>query len=169
MPRKVVRKERGVFEKEPGSDIWWIRFKDAGIEHREKVGRRGDAIKLYKIRKADILRGVKMPANMKDKGIKFSVLAQEAIDWYVNHDRRDVRNFKGRMKLILEAFADRAAEEIKPSDIDTWISSHKWSAATKNRYKNVFGKTFKIAAAVLLSRQRGYLERLLSRQKLLFL
>lgn len=27
MPRKVVRKERGVFEKEPGSDIWWIRFK----------------------------------------------------------------------------------------------------------------------------------------------
>jgi hypothetical protein len=46
MPRKVVRKERGVFEKEPGSDIWWIRFKDAGIEHREKVGRRGDAIKL---------------------------------------------------------------------------------------------------------------------------
>src|ERR1700688_2775732 len=51
------------------------------------------------------------------------------------------------MKFILEAFADRAAEEIKPSDIDTWISSHKWSAATKNRYKNVFGKTFKIAFA----------------------
>ena len=42
---------------------------------------------------------------MRDKGIKFSVLAQEAIDWYVNHDRRDVRNFKGRMKFILEAFA----------------------------------------------------------------
>jgi hypothetical protein len=112
MPRKVVRKERGVFEKVPGSDIWWIRFKVAGVEHREKVGRRGDAIKLYKIRKADILRGVKMPANMKDKGIKFSVLAQEAIDWYVNHDRRDVRNFKGRMKFILEAFADRVADEM---------------------------------------------------------
>lgn len=84
---------------------------------------------------------------MKEKGIRFSVLAQEAIDWYVNHDRRDVRNFEGRMKFILEAFADRVADEIKPSDIDTWISSHKWSAATKNRYKNVFGKTFKIALA----------------------
>src|SRR5260370_35532010 len=147
MPRKVVRKERGVFEKVPGSDIWWIRFKVAGVEHREKVGRRGDAIKLYKIRKADILRGVKMPANMKDKGIKFSVLAQEGIDWHVNHNRRDVRNLKGRMKFILEAFADRVADEIKQSDIDAWISSHKWSAATKNRYKNVFGKTFKIAMA----------------------
>ena len=43
MPRKVVRKERGVFEKVPGSGIWWIRFKADGVEHREKVGRRGDA------------------------------------------------------------------------------------------------------------------------------
>ncbi|HEX4757858.1 MAG TPA: hypothetical protein VH308_07740 [Terracidiphilus sp.] len=118
-----------------GSDIWWIRFKVAGVEHREKVGRRGDAIKLYKIRKADILRGVKMPANMKDKGIRFSVLAKEAIDWYVSHDRRDVRNFKGRLKFIVEAFGDRIADESKPSEIDAWIGSHKWSSATKNRYR----------------------------------
>jgi hypothetical protein len=47
MSRKVVSKERGVFEKEPGSNIWWIRFKANGVEHREKVGRCGDAIKLY--------------------------------------------------------------------------------------------------------------------------
>jgi hypothetical protein len=39
MPRRVVRKERGVFEKVPGSDIWWIRFKVIGVAHREKVGR----------------------------------------------------------------------------------------------------------------------------------
>jgi hypothetical protein len=63
------------FEKIPGSDLWWIRFKVDGMEHREKVGRRGDAIKLYKIQKTDILRGAKMPANMKDKGVRFSVLA----------------------------------------------------------------------------------------------
>ena len=70
--RDVPRKrERGVFEKVPDSGIWWIRYKVEGVEHREKVGRRSDAIKLYAIRKADILRGVKMPANVKDKGIKF--------------------------------------------------------------------------------------------------
>jgi hypothetical protein len=39
MPRKrAVRKERGVFEKVPGSDTWWIRYKIDGVEHREKVG-----------------------------------------------------------------------------------------------------------------------------------
>ena len=32
MARKVVRKERGVFEKVPGSDIWWIRFKVDGVD-----------------------------------------------------------------------------------------------------------------------------------------
>jgi site-specific recombinase XerD len=62
MPRKIEKKERGVFEKEPGSDIWWIRYHIDGRERREKVGRRGDAIKLYKVRKTDALRGVKLPA-----------------------------------------------------------------------------------------------------------
>jgi integrase len=51
------------------------------------VGRRSDAIKLHAIRKADVLRGMKLPANVKDKGIKFKVIAQEAIEWYVNHER----------------------------------------------------------------------------------
>jgi hypothetical protein len=118
-----------------------------GVEHREKVGRRGDAIKLYGLRKGDVVRGVKMPANTKHKGVKFAAIAQEAIDWYINHERRDVRNFKGRMKFILEALGDRVADEIKPSEIDTWIGAHAWTPATKNRYKNVFGKTFKIALA----------------------
>ena len=30
MPRRVVRKERGIFEKEPGSGIWWVRYKIDG-------------------------------------------------------------------------------------------------------------------------------------------
>lgn len=147
MPRKIEKKERGVFEKEPGSQIWWIRYYIDGRERREKVGRRGDAIKLYKVRKTDALRGVKLPSNMKHKGLRFKVIAQEAINWYINHERKDVRNFKNRMGFILEEFGDRVADEIKPSDIDMWIGAHKWSPATKNRYKNVFGKIFKIALA----------------------
>ena len=102
MPRRTPKKERGVFERVPNSGIWWIRYKVAGVEHREKVGRRSDAMKLYAIRKADILRGMKMPANVKDKGIKFKVIAQEAIEWYANHERKDLRNFKSRMALIVE-------------------------------------------------------------------
>jgi hypothetical protein len=141
VPRKIEKKKRGVFEKIPGSGIWWIRYYIDGRERREKVGRRGDAIKLYKDRKTDALCGAKLPNNMKHKGLRFKVIAQEAIDWYINHNRKDVRNFKGRMKYILEAFGDRVADEMKPSEIDMWLGAHGWSPATKNRYKNVFGKT----------------------------
>jgi hypothetical protein len=51
MPRRSAKKERGVFEKNPGSEIWWIRYYIDGRERREKVGRKKDASDLYKIRK----------------------------------------------------------------------------------------------------------------------
>ncbi len=36
MPRKVTKKEKGIFEKEPGSDIWWVRYYiDAGSVGRK--------------------------------------------------------------------------------------------------------------------------------------
>jgi integrase len=147
MPRRIERKERGIFEKEPDSGVWWIRYYADGREHREKVGRRGDALKLYKVRKADALRGVKLPENMKNRGLRFKIIAQEAIDWYINHDQKDVRSFRIRMQIILKDFQDRIADEIKPSEIDTWLGAHDWAPATKNRYKSVFSKAFKIALA----------------------
>ena len=76
MPRRSTKKERGVFEKDPGSEIWWIRYYIDGRERREKVGRKKDASDLYKIRKADALRGVKLPTNMKSKGVKFEALGK---------------------------------------------------------------------------------------------
>jgi hypothetical protein len=69
------------------------------------------------------MRGVKLPDNMKHKEVRFKVIAQEAIDWYINHNRKDIRNFKGRMQYILEAFGDRVADEIKPSEIDIWLGA----------------------------------------------
>ena len=54
MPRRSTKKERGVFEKDPGSEIRWIRYYIDGRERREKVGRKKDASDLYKIRKADL-------------------------------------------------------------------------------------------------------------------
>ena len=43
---------RGVYEKPEGSGIWWIHYYAAGRRHREKVGRKSDAMKLYQARKA---------------------------------------------------------------------------------------------------------------------
>lgn len=81
MPRKITKKETGVYEKEPGSGVWWVRFKSNGVTRREKIGRRGDAIAAYKDRKTSILRGEKLPATMKNRGIRLREIGQDAIDW----------------------------------------------------------------------------------------
>ena len=78
MPRRPKVKATGVWEKEPGSGVWWIRYRAEGKLKREKVGRRSDAIDLYRQRKSDIRAGVKLPANLRTKGIKFSEIAEEA-------------------------------------------------------------------------------------------
>ena len=85
---------------------------------------------------------------MKNKGVKFETIGTQAVDWYIEHGRKDVRSFRIRMNIILKDFGNLVADEIKPSDIDGWLKAHQdWAPATKNRYKNVFGKTFKIAFA----------------------
>ena len=48
------KKQRGVFEKEPGSGIWWIRYFADGQKKREKVGRKSDAVALYQKRKSEV-------------------------------------------------------------------------------------------------------------------
>jgi integrase len=102
-----------------------------GAEYREKVGRFKDAVDLYRIRRSDALRGAKMPANMKNKGVKFKVIGLHAIDWYIEHGRKDVKNFRIRMNIILKDFGDRIADQIKPSEIDDWLRAHDWAPATQ--------------------------------------
>ncbi len=147
MAIKRTTNPKGVWEKVPGSGVWWIRYRVNGALKRERVGSKRAAKDLYAIRKSEVIRGAKMPANLRERGVKFEVLGRDAVEWYIEHGRKDVRNFRTRMKFILDDFGARIADEIKPSEIDAWLKSHDWSPATKNRYKNVFGKTFKIAMA----------------------
>ncbi|HEV2645893.1 MAG TPA: hypothetical protein VGU46_05955 [Acidobacteriaceae bacterium] len=58
---------------------------DSLLHRRTRTPREGrrkkDASDLYKIRKADALRGVKLPNNMKSKGVKFEALGKHALEW----------------------------------------------------------------------------------------
>ena len=106
MPRKITKKETGVYEKEPGSGVWWIRFKSNGVTRREKIGRRGDAIAAYKDRKTSILRGEKLPATMKNRGIRLREIGQDAIDWYIRTGKKDLRTFSQRMTAVMDSLSE---------------------------------------------------------------
>ena len=87
--------------------------------HREKAGSRSDAIKLYAIRKAAVLKGQKLPPNLRHRGATLAQIGQEAIDWYKSHERKDLRTFSGRMNTIIAALGDRVANDMTPGQIDT--------------------------------------------------
>ena len=61
MPKKDSVYVRGVWEREKGSGVWWIRYRAEGILKREKVGSKQNAIDLLRKRKNDIRAGIKMP------------------------------------------------------------------------------------------------------------
>src|SRR5260370_39810616 len=81
-----AKKIRGIFEKVSGSGVWWICYFDSvGRKRREKAGRRGDAIDLYHKRKAEALRGKKLPEKLRVKAISFSTLADATLEYSKTH------------------------------------------------------------------------------------
>jgi site-specific recombinase XerD len=146
MARKSTSKTRGVYEREPGSGIWWIRYQVDGKPKREKVGRKSDAVALYQQRKSEVRAGAKLPPNMRLRRVTIADIGRKAIEWYAQHNRKDLRTFTGRMNSIIEDLGEKEAEPFKPSEIDKWLSSHShWSPATANRYKTVLSKAYQLA------------------------
>jgi hypothetical protein len=62
MPRKR-KPVRGLWERDPGSEIWWIRYRVDGVLKREKVGTHEAAKQPLNKRKNEIREGIKMPEN----------------------------------------------------------------------------------------------------------
>jgi integrase len=149
-------KVKGVYEKEPGSDIWWIRYADAsGRIRRERVGNKGAAIKLYQKRKTEILQGKKLPEQFRARPVTFNELGDEALEWS-KANKRTWEDDEIRLKPLRDVFGTRAAESITPRDFERWFATEGvsrkkgdgkkvWSPATFNRYKALLSMVYRQA------------------------
>ena len=153
--KEARKKQRGLFEKEPGSGVWWIRYADAtGRIRREKVGNRSAAIKLYQKRKTEVLQGKKLPEQFRAKPVTFSELADDAIEW-AKTNKLTWEDDEIRLKPLRDAFGVRAAESITPQEFERWLTSEgscrnkdsrgkkKWKPATFNRYKALISMVYR--------------------------
>jgi site-specific recombinase XerD len=145
---EVMKKVRGVFEKVSSSGIWWICYFDANRrKRREKVGRKGDAIDLYRKRKTEAHQGKKLPEKLRAKAIIFSVLAQDAIQ-YSKGNKMSYRQDVYRMSKLLSWIGNRVADSITPQEIEYWLTEqadkNKWKPATVNRFKALLSLTFRL-------------------------
>jgi integrase len=124
---------RGVYEKPAGSGIWWIHYYAGGKRHREKVGRKSDAIKLYQSRKADAAAGRKLPELRNSKIVTLAELIDDALEFVVHH--KDNRSYKSKAAIVSNALGSRPAADLTPQELERWLRGHCKTAATSNRYK----------------------------------
>ncbi|HEY6337119.1 MAG TPA: tyrosine-type recombinase/integrase [Candidatus Sulfotelmatobacter sp.] len=146
MSNKATTKVRGVFEKVTDSNVWWICYFDAdGKKRREKGGRKGDAIDLYRKRKLEALQGKKLPEKLRAPKVSFADLSKDALEYSKAH-KRSYEDDKVRMAKLREWVGDRPADSLSPRDIDTWLSSkaEEWKPATQNRYRSLLSLIYRL-------------------------
>src|SRR5580700_5005963 len=142
--------KRGVYERDKGSNIWWIRWTDQeGKRHREKVGSYGNAEKLLEKRHTDVLEGRKVPVLSRTKSVSFDALCDDAL----SHSRaenspKQTYELETRIKVLRSVFGSRAAESIKKRDIIDWLNeqseTREWKPASRNRWQATFSLIFRV-------------------------
>ena len=99
----MARQMKGVYENPPKSGIWWILYYVEGKRHREKVGRRSDAIVVYQRRKTDARMGIKMPEIRPRRAVLFEEIAADALVYSKEH-KASYRGDRATVVKILPVF-----------------------------------------------------------------
>ena len=142
---KQERKQRGIYEKLPGSGVWWTCWFDQfGRRHREKAGTKSAALSLYRKRKTQVLEGRKLPEKLRRAPVSFREIAQDALAYSRAH-KRSYRDDEYRMATVLEWFGPQPAEFVTPQEIESRFEQRTWAPATCNRYRALLSFTFRIA------------------------
>src|SRR5260370_10411560 len=124
---------RGGEENAMGRGIWWVHYYAAGKRHREKVGRKSDAIKLYQSRKADVVAGRKLPELRNSKVVTLSELIDDVLEFVAHH--KDNRSYESKGEIVRKAFGSKPAADFTPQELERWLRSRCKTPATANRYK----------------------------------
>lgn len=140
---------RGLFEKVPGSGVWWIRWTDSqGKLHREKAGRRSDAQMLIAKRRTATLLQQKLPEKLRTR-ITFDDLCSDAIEHSKSENSPKVtHDFELKVAALQPVFGSRPVSEITKQEIVRWLTSQAedraWAASTLNRWQAAFSLIFRV-------------------------
>jgi len=142
---------RGIFEREKGSGVWWIRFTDnQGTKRRERIGRRSDAVSMLAKRQHEKLLKRKLPEKLQGQVITFGQLVKDALA----HSRaengdRSTHELALKFAIMGDEFNARDAGHITKLDIQNWLveqtDEREWSPATRNRYQAAFSLVYSVA------------------------
>lgn len=157
MPVKEQKKERGVYEKMPGSGIWWVRYTAAdGKEHRELAGKFNAARALVETRRTEKrlgllpeIKGVPKPKLEPVRVMTFGDLINDALDYSAsNNDATHTRElglkYRKMGDLAKTSTADLTRTAIQ-NCLDKLAKKREWAGPTYNRYLASISLVFRIA------------------------
>jgi integrase len=141
-------KLRGIYEREPGTGVWWICYFDRfGKRHREKAGTKSVAIKLYGKRKQDVLEGKKLPESFRKPSVSFRQLVDDALA-YSKRNKRSYKTDVPRFASLKDWFGSYPAEELTPQEIEKTLArsadKEKWAPSTFNHYRSLMSLSYRL-------------------------
>lgn len=109
--------DRGIFERRAGSGIWWVRYRDEhGVEHRERIGPKALARKIYMRRRAAVYE---QRFNV-DLIRRQAITLDKAVDDYLarHANASSIRNMRRIGAMWKRRFGARPLRDIRPRDIE---------------------------------------------------
>jgi site-specific recombinase XerD len=135
---------RGVFQRPANSGIWWTNYYIEGVQHREKVGRKSDALALYRKRKEEAAAGRKLERPLRQRERTFKECADLALRYSSVH-KSNVSDDSQKIAILVERFGTRTASSIKQQEITSFLESRNRSNATFNRYRATISMIYREA------------------------
>jgi integrase len=164
MARKA-KQVAGVYEREPGSGLWYARYfvdgkkvrksfgrdRQAAVDYLEKtrvLKRSGEGV-VPKTAKKPVLTSAEVAMHERHgDGVTVAQLCDALLSHIVERHRMNPNKYKDqanpprRLAVIKKAFGDRRADGLKPYEIQDWYTSLKCGPATQNRYRGMVSQVF---------------------------
>lgn len=141
-------KDRGLFERPKGSDIWWVRYTDTnGVEHREKAGMKRAAQTLYKTRKREAREGTFVLRKTKKILVK-ELIADALVRSKARKGDKSWLQDDSKGEVFKQLIGDLPADSLKPREVEqlleTYRTENQLSPATSNRYRAFLSMVFSL-------------------------
>ena len=147
--KRTRGRDRGIFERPKGSGIWWVRYADEnGRIHREKVGTKSLALKVYQKRKTEVQERRFFPERIRRREPSVA----EAIDSYLARTENRLSchgNYVHYASLWKAALPGKTLRQVVPGDIERYANRRvaEVSKATANRELSFLRRVYNVAVA----------------------
>jgi site-specific recombinase XerD len=156
---KSAKQVEGVYEKKPGSGVWYTRLRVSGKLIRKAIGTKEQA-KAY-VEKARTIRHTGeglVPSTAKQPARTFSEMERvgdgttvsQLADLYLQRIKaekvlRDLVSPVQRVEVIKQALGGLPAVAVKARDVRSWLLSMDLAPASRNRYKSTLSSIYEHA------------------------